>query len=140
MGRRVESWRRSAGATFYAHAMDLGTPMQLYRDQQLVALITSYSYDQPWASGRVDDLDPDRGARSERAAAYLQWFNTHEDLPEDDDAYDEVCAHEMARHGTTSADVDWCTGGTWTIRTRDGIDNRVYSLDFITDHRIQWRW
>ncbi|MEU0539011.1 hypothetical protein ABZ319_04015 [Nocardia sp. NPDC005978] len=120
--------------------MDLRTPMQLSRDQELVALITRYGYETPWATGLVEDFDLERGERSERVARYLQWFWNEDDLPEDDAAYAEVCSAELARHDVTQSDVDWCTGGDWTIQTRDGITHRVYSLDFIADRTVQWRW
>lgn len=119
--------------------MDLRTPMQLYRDQEFVGLITGYGYETPWATGTVEDSDPSRGERSNRAAAYLMWLYNEDDLPEDNDAYDEICNREMARHGVTPADVAWC-GGKWTIRTQDGVDHLGYSLDFLGDSRIQWRW
>jgi hypothetical protein len=121
--------------------MDLRTPMQLYRDQEHVGLITRYGYETPWATGIDEDFDPDRGERSDRVAQFLQWMaRNEEDLPEDDRDYDEICSVEMARLGVTQADVDWCERGSWTIQTQDGIDHKVYSLDFIDERTIQWRW
>lgn len=81
-----------------------------------------------------------RGARSDRAASYLQWLNETEDLPEDDDSYDRLCTQELARHDVTQADVDWCGYGTWTIKPQDGLDHQAYSLEFLGDGHLQWRW
>ncbi|MGQ4601108.1 hypothetical protein [Nocardia sp. R6R-6] len=115
--------------------------MRLYRDEELVALVTRYGYETPWATGTVEYSDSDRGERSARAAQFLVWRAENEDdLPDDDDAYDELCSREMARCSVTQADVDWCESGDWTIRTQDGIDHAAFSLDFIGDHGIQWRW
>ncbi|MEV0251772.1 hypothetical protein AB0H76_34645 [Nocardia sp. NPDC050712] len=112
--------------------MDLRTPMHLYRNQDLVGSIVGYGYETPWATGSIEDVDADRAERSDRVAEFLRWAD--EDV--DDDAFDA----EMARRGVTQADVDWCRRGDWVIRTRDGIDHRVYSLDFLTERTIQWRW
>lgn len=124
----------------YDVPMDLRTPMQLYRNQEYVGLITGYSYETPWATGTVEDSETERGKRSERAALFLQWMHCSDDLPEDDDAYNKLCNQEMARHEVTQADVDWCAGGRWTIKTQDGLDHAVHSLDFLGDRYIQWRW
>ncbi|MCC3313633.1 hypothetical protein [Nocardia africana] len=120
--------------------MDLRTPMQLFRNQELVGLITAYSYETPWATGTLHDSDHARGARSDRATSYLQWQNETEDLPEDDDSYDRLCTQQLARHDVTQADVDWCEYGTWTIKTQDGLDHKAYSLEFLGDGQLQWRW
>lgn len=121
--------------------MDLRTPMQLYRDREHVGVITRYGYETPWASGIFDDFEVDRGDRSARVAQFLQWMAMNEDdLPEDDGDYEEICGTEMTRLGVTQADVDWCERASWTIRTLDGIDHAVHSLDFIGERTIQWRW
>ncbi|MBL1074224.1 hypothetical protein JK358_07425 [Nocardia sp. 2] len=121
--------------------MDFRMPMQLYRGQEHVGLVTSYSSDQPWAMGRVEDFDTARGERSKRAALFNRWLNEHEDDPPEDDAvYYELLEQEMARRDVDQVDLDWCERGVWTIRTQDGINHPVYSLDFLGDRFIQWRW
>jgi len=39
--------------------------MQLYRDRELVGLITGYSYETPWATGTVEDSDIGRAELSD---------------------------------------------------------------------------
>lgn len=121
--------------------MDLHTPMKLYRGLELIGLVTGYSYDQPWATGTVEDVDRSRAERSERAALYRRWLNENEDeLPEDNATYSELCEREMTRRNVAQADVDWCEHGTWMITTQDGVHHHPHSLEFIGDHLIQWRW
>lgn len=120
--------------------MDLRTPMRLYRNQVYVGLITEYGYETPWATGTVEYSDTERGIRSDRAARFLQWMNHSDELPEADDDYTELCDREMVRHEVAQADIDWCSGGRWTIETPDGLENAVHSLDFLGDSHIQWRW
>lgn len=71
---------------------------------------------------------------------FLQWRDQYWDLPDDNNAYDELFNEAMAHYGVTQADVDWCESGNWTIRTRNEVDHRAYSLDFIGNHCLQWHW
>lgn len=115
-------------------------PMRLYRDEELVGLISGYGYETPWASGIFEDCDAGRGERCERAAAFRMWQNSGADLLEDDDAYDEICEREMVRRGVAQADIEWCFRGSWVIRTQDGVDHPAYSFEFLGDRYVQWRW
>ncbi|MGV9410578.1 hypothetical protein ACWDOP_11735 [Nocardia sp. NPDC003693] len=68
-------------------------PAGAYLDE--VRLVTGYSYDQPRATGTVEDADRSRAERSERAALYRRWLNENEnELSEDDATYSELCELE----------------------------------------------
>ncbi|WP_167475375.1 hypothetical protein [Nocardia arthritidis] len=121
--------------------MDLRMPMRLFRDRVFVGSITRYGFETPWATGLFEDSDPRRGERSDSAVEFLQWLAQHEDdLPDDDNAYNEFYDRELSRHRTTRADVDWCETGSWAIATRNGTDHEAYSFGFIGDRWVQWRW
>jgi hypothetical protein len=121
--------------------MDLRTPMQLLRDGQLVGLITDYGYETPWATGVVEVSDPARGERCDRAVEFLQWLaQCGDELPDDNDSYEELYDRELARRDITRADIEWCQAGEWTILTRDGTSHPSLPLEFIGDCYVQWRW
>ncbi|MFB8274597.1 hypothetical protein [Nocardia colli] len=61
------------------------------------------------------------------------------DVPADEHDDEEFNA-EMARHEVTPADIDWCTRGIWTIRTWDGKEHPMHSVDFIDERTIRWQW
>src|SRR6266700_245638 len=66
-------------------------PMPLKRDGAQIGMIIDYSYETPWASGRVEFADPAQADRCEECIEYERWEAEAQDLPEDDAEYDAAC-------------------------------------------------
>jgi len=114
--------------------------MPLKRDGAQIGMIIDYSYETPWASGRVEFADPAQADRCEECIEYERWEAEAQDLPEDDAEYDAACLREAARRGLSPADIALFRSGDWTITTSDGDVHDVPSLEFLGDAYVQWRW
>ncbi|MGW0249852.1 hypothetical protein ACWDYH_24810 [Nocardia goodfellowii] len=141
--------------------IDWRSPFKLYRDREPVGPLVSYWSGRPWAPEVVEDSGPgraetsavtpwatavvadddhDRAERTARTVRFLRLMQRRrKDRPAEEQDDEEFCA-EMALHGVTPADVDWCTRGIWTIRTWDGQDHPMHSVDFIAGRTIRWQW
>ncbi|MGF6881462.1 putative Zn-dependent protease [Nocardia sp. GAS34] len=122
------------------NATQFSRPMRLVRDRIGIGTITDYGYETPWATGRIEFLDPTRAETCEQCVEFERWLAETDDLPEDDAQYDAACAREAARRGLTPADLDLFHSGAWTITTDDGDIHDVPSLEFLGDGYVQWRW
>jgi hypothetical protein len=119
--------------------MALQAPFQLLRDGQPFGTVVSYGYETPWATGRVIPLDPAAFAQGEAVFDLLAWLDQlPDDLPGDE--VDARYERECAARGLTEAEIDRLTSADWSLIDPTGRHHAAYSLSFIGDHFIQWRW
>jgi hypothetical protein len=114
-------------------------PFQLLRDGQPFGTVVSYGYETPWATGRVDADNPATLAQGEAVHAFLNWV---EELPADlpDAEAEALYERECTSRGLTEATIAHWTHTAWTLIDTAGNHHPAYSLTFIGDDFIQWRW
>jgi hypothetical protein len=119
--------------------MTFQAPFQLLLDGEPFGTVVSYGYETPWATGRVETNDPAALAQGEAVYDFLRWVDAlPDDLP--DDEADACYERECAARGLTEATIDHWTSADWSLIDPSGRHHTAYSLSFIGDRFIQWRW
>lgn len=119
--------------------MTIQPPLPLFREGTLFGTILTYSYETPWAEGRIEAVDQHALRAMITVCALLQDSQSWPDLAssEDDDARWEAA---MDRLGITQADLDRHSSGPWMIETPDGSRHDISMPFFDAQGFVTWRW
>jgi len=114
------------------------SPFELFYKNRLIATISSYGYETPWALGKADFKDPHLKLKLANAWSFLN----------DDDNYDETLSveeenqqykKELDKLGVTDDILDMLRGEDWTIILSSGEVTQIYSPIFDNSDTIEWR-
>lgn len=115
--------------------------MKLYCNGELIGSLTNYFYETPWASARIEPVDPEAYDRLCRASHFLSIVLNENwgDLTEEEE--NQVYAQRLADLQLTDTDLTRFQG-KWEIRESDHRDRQgEISLNTCDPDRwVTWRW
>lgn len=115
--------------------------MKLYSNGDLIGSLTNYSYETPWASARIEPVDPELYRRLCQASYFLSIVLNENwgELTEEEE--NRVYAQRLAGLQITDADIVRFQG-TWEIRESDHPDRQgmIWLQSCDPDFWVSWRW
>ncbi|MBD9657587.1 hypothetical protein IB239_22390 [Pseudomonas sp. PDM12] len=115
------------------------TPIDLKLDGKSVATISSFSYETPWATGRVEFKEQSLFRKLVSVSSLSSFDLEMDELGVEEDKQEELWESKLKELGISWADFELKDDGRWSISPCDGHARPIYSPHFYETGFIDWR-
>ncbi|UDL03431.1 hypothetical protein [Marinobacter sp. CA1] len=114
------------------------TPEKLLHKGKVVARLTKFSYEFPWAYAAVKFENAELGIKLENLAAFKNFDIELEEqeLPESEE--EALWEKKRSELGLSMEDLKLSRDGLWTVTCDDGTEDEVRAITCV-DGWLQWR-
>lgn len=113
-------------------------PEKLLFEGKVVANLSRFSYETPWASANPDFLDTSIAAKLRNLAEFRAYDIELEEMGLSDEEEEMLWENKLSELGLSHSDLKLDKDGPWSVVCNDGEVDDVHSISF-SNGVLQWR-
>lgn len=117
----------------------MNTPIDLKLDGKTVARITTYSYETPWATGKVEFEDQYLFKKLIAVSSMSSFDLEMDELGLEDDEEEKIWDSKLGELGISWEDLKLDHDGRWAVSSVDSDSQPIFSPRFYESGFMDWR-
>jgi hypothetical protein len=115
------------------------SPIKLFLDNKEVATIDNFSYETPWASGKIQFHENELFIKLVNVTSMLTFDLEMDELNLPDEEEEKQWESKLSELNLTWADLDLEKDERWAVQARDSDKQNIYALRFYDNGIVEWR-